>query len=97
MYAISFVRSCNSYADIFCYAVGLFQGNVMSTLMFSLFFEDLLTYLNDNAYIGIYINEINLILFLFTDELAHLANQIINLSNFTYQLSQTYTAIIGRR
>ena len=40
----SCVRSCNNYSQLFEYAVGLGQGEVISPILFSLFVEDLVIF-----------------------------------------------------
>ena len=68
------VKSANTISDFFEYAVGLRQGEVLSPLLFSLFVEDLELYLQDRATCGLSMEEINIILLLFADDLVIVGN-----------------------
>jgi hypothetical protein len=58
----SCVRNCNNYSEYFEYAVGLKQGEIMSTILYSLFVEDLELFLQDDVDSGLVIDDIVLIL-----------------------------------
>ncbi|MEW8547527.1 MAG: reverse transcriptase family protein, partial [Candidatus Thiodiazotropha sp.] len=64
------VRHCSAYSDFFEVGVGLKQGETMSPILFSLFVEDLELYLQSKPDSGITINDINLVLLFFADDMA---------------------------
>ena len=64
----SCVKHLNSYSDSFSYSVGLRQGEVISTVLVSLFLEDLELFFQDKVSTGILIDDIVLILLLFADD-----------------------------
>ena len=66
----SCVRGCNSYSDVFDYAVGLNQGEVISPMLFSLFIDDLELFLQDDQCCGLSIDDITFILMLFADDMV---------------------------
>ncbi len=66
----SCVRHCGTYSDIFEYAIGLRQGEVLSPLMFSVFLEDLELFLQDRIGSGLEIEDLTLILLLFADDMV---------------------------
>ena len=75
----SFVRSANKISDFFQYAVGLQLGEVLSPLLFSLFVEDLELYLQDRITCGLNIDDINIILLLFADDMVLVGNSPVDL------------------
>ena len=77
----SCVKSANTMSDFFQYAVGLRQGEVLSPLLFSLFVEDLELYLQDRTTCGLSIEEINIILLLFADDMVIVGNSPEDLQN----------------
>lgn len=50
--------------------IGVLQGDILSPMLFSLFLEDLETHLHENLSAGIDIDQINIFLLLFADDLA---------------------------
>ena len=70
----SCVKLCNSYSDFFEYSVGLRQGEVLSPILFSLFIDDIESFLRHGNQNGLTINEITLILLLFADDMVILGN-----------------------
>ena len=77
----SCVKSANTMSDFFQYAVGLRQGEVLSPLLFSLFVEDLELYLQDRTTCGLSMEEINIILLLFSDDMVIVGNSPEDLQN----------------
>ena len=77
----SCVRSTHSVSDFFQYAVDLRQGEVLSPLLFSLFVEDLELFLQERVTAGLSIDDINLILLLFADDMVLLGNSSEDLQN----------------
>ena len=77
----SCVRSTHSVSDFFQYAVGLRQGEVLSPLLFSLFVEDLELFLQERVTAGLSIDDINLILLLFADDMVLVGNSPEDLQN----------------
>ena len=75
------VKSANTMSDFFEYALGLRQGEVLSPLLFSLFVEDLELHLQDRATCGLSIEEINIVLLLFADDMVIVGNTPENLQN----------------
>ena len=75
------VKSASTMSDFFEYAVGLRQGEVFSPLLFSLFVEDLELYLQDRATCGLSMEEINIILLLFADDMVIVGNSPEDLQN----------------
>ena len=68
-------------SDFFQYAVGLRQGEVLSPLLFSLFVGDLELYLQARTTCGLSIEEINIILLLFADDMVIVGNSPEDLQN----------------
>ena len=75
------VRRCNTYSDFFDYAVSLKQGEVMSSLLFSLFVEDLELFLQNDQCYGFKIDEITFIFMHFADDMVILGKDRDNLQN----------------
>jgi hypothetical protein len=71
MYSVvkSCVRNNGVLSDFVC-AVGLRQGEILSTVLFSLFIEDLENWLQRNIHDGIEIDQITLFLLLFADDVV---------------------------
>ena len=82
------VRHLNTYADFFEVAVGLKQGETMSPVLFSLFVEDLEIYLQSKPDSGINVNDINLILLFFADDMVVLGETPYDLQNSLDRLYQ---------
>ena len=61
-------------SDFFQYAVGLRHGEVLSPLLFSIFVEELELYLQDRITCGLGIDDINIILLLFADDMVIVGN-----------------------
>jgi len=71
----SSVKVLNTYSSFFEYAIGLRQGErVMSLILFSLFWEDLELFLQNDETSGLSIDAIILILLLFADDMIILGN-----------------------
>ena len=49
----TYVRGCSSYSDFFECAIGLKHGEVISPLLFSLFIEDLVLFLQNDPNFGL--------------------------------------------
>ena len=89
------VRHLNTYSDFFEVAVGLKQGETMSPVLFSLFIEDLEMYLQTKPDSGININDVNLILLFFADDMVILAETPEDLQSSLDNLYQ-YCRMWGR-
>ena len=74
-------RHLNIYSDFFEVAVGLKQGETMPPVLFSLFVEDLEMYLQSKPENGINVNDINLMLLFFADDMVVLAETQEDLQN----------------
>ena len=76
MYSI--VKTCiegnNSYSDFFDCIVGLKEGDVISPVLFSLFLDDLETFLRDDVECGFSLGDILLVKLPFADDMAILGN-----------------------
>ena len=70
----SCVKSANTMSDFFQYAVGLRRGEVLSPLLFSLFVDDLELYLQDRTTCGLSMEEINITVLLFADDMVIVGN-----------------------
>ena len=86
------VRHLNTYSDFFEVVVGLKQGETMSPVLFSLFIEDLVMYLQTKPDSGININDVNLILLFFADDMVILAETPEDLQSSLDNLYQYYTS-----
>ena len=75
------VRHCNSYSDFFDISVGLKQGETLSPILFSLFLEDLELYLQSRPDSGLCLNDINIMLLLFADDMVLLGDTPEDLQN----------------
>lgn len=64
------IRHCDSYSDFFEVSVGLKQGETLSPILFSLFVEDLEIYLQSRPDSGLCINDINIMLLMFADDMV---------------------------
>ena len=64
------IRHCDSYSDFFEVSVGLKQGETLSPILFSLFVEDLEIYLQTRPDSGLCINDINIMLLMFADDMV---------------------------
>jgi len=74
----SCVKHCNKFSDVFEYAVGVRQGEVISPILVSLFLE---MFLQGNTNSRILINDIVLIILLFADDMAIFENNPEDLQN----------------
>ena len=76
MYSI--VKTCikgnNSYSDFFDCIVGLKQGEVNSPVLFSLFLDDIETFLRDDTECGFSLDDILLVILLFADNMVIFGN-----------------------
>ena len=67
------VRHGNSYSEFLEIGVGLKQGEICSPLLWSLFIEDLEQFLNSGDNSGLHINSLMLIVLLYADDMALMA------------------------
>ena len=81
------VRHCNSYSDFFEIAMGLKPGETLSPILFSLFVEDLELYLQSRPDSGLCLNDINIMLLLFADDMVLLGDTQEELQNILGQSS----------
>ena len=83
MYSI--VKTCikgnNSYSDFFDCIVGLKQGEVISPVLFSLFLDDIETFLRDDTECGFSLDDILLVILLFADDMVIFGNSPNDLSS----------------
>jgi len=89
------VRDCSSYIDFFECSVGLKQSEVLSPILFSLFFEDLEMYLFDNENSGLTLDKISFIIMLFADDMVFFGKDVTcmelqNSLDFVYDYCQTW-------
>ena len=79
------VKSCiklyDDYSDFFWYSVGLRQGEVISPILVSLFLDDIELFLQRSLDSGIFIDDMLLILLLFSDDMALFGNSPKDLQN----------------
>ena len=64
------IKGCRSYSDYFNCSIGLKQGEVMSPVLFSLFLDDLESYLLEGNNGGLNIDDLTFILMLFADDMV---------------------------
>ena len=82
------VRHLNTYSDFFEVAIGLKLGETVSPVLFSLFVEDSEMYLQSEIESGINVNDINLVLLFFADDMVVLAETPEDLQNSLDSLYQ---------
>ena len=75
------VKYVGKFSDTFEITIGLKQGEIISPMLWALFVEDLETYLQNNVDSGISLNEIIIILLLFTDDVVIFGNSLVDLQN----------------
>ena len=89
----SCVRLHGGLSDSFEIPVGLKQGEIMSPLLWALFIEDLELFLQGDFNSGIQIDELEIILLLFADDLVIFGNSpkdLQNSLNKLYEYCQTW-------
>jgi len=82
------VRHCNNISDFIHMKVGLAQGEVTSTIFYSLFVEDLRLYLSTKADSGLTLEDVNIMLLLYADDMALLAETPSDLHDSLDRLKQ---------
>ena len=84
----SCVRNCNNYSEYFECAIGLRQGEVMSSIMFAMFINDLELFLCNDINSGLTLNDATFILLLFADDMVVLGKSVNDLQQSLDLLKQ---------
>ena len=82
----SCVRHLNCLSDFFKADIGLFQGEIMSPILFSLFINDIESSLQTNTLDGITLDQITIYLLLFADDAVLISDSREGLQNSLSQL-----------
>jgi len=77
----SCVKSFSSFSKYFSNSVGQRQGEVMSPLLFAMFVEDLELYLQNHVDCGLVMDDIVIMLLLFSDDMAIIGKTPIEIQN----------------
>ena len=64
----SCVRHLNTLSDFLCSEIGLFQGEIMSSILFSFFLNDIEQNLRENTFDSITLDQVTIYLLLFADD-----------------------------